>query len=141
MVRALKFHEQKLLKKVDLYKDERNVRVVEILRKYHVQRREDYTKYNRLAGLVTKIARKLINLDPKDPFRVASTDQLLAKLCARLPSPPLPPRLRSGDRPSHMGGALKVPHGPHRVAKEPDAVRRHHGLVVLPVRRVGGLCA
>jgi U3 small nucleolar ribonucleoprotein protein IMP3 len=44
MVRKLKFHEQKLLRKVDLYRDERNVRVAEVLRKYHIGRREDYTK-------------------------------------------------------------------------------------------------
>jgi U3 small nucleolar ribonucleoprotein protein IMP3 len=53
MVRKLKFHEKKLLKKVDLvgFKSEGNIRVVEIMRRYHVQKREDYTKYNKLAGL------------------------------------------------------------------------------------------
>ena len=46
MVRKLKFHEQKLLKKVDLvgFKAESNIRIVEILRRYHIDKREDYTK-------------------------------------------------------------------------------------------------
>jgi hypothetical protein len=33
-----------------------------------------------MVGMITKIARRLIDLDPKDPFRIATTDQLLAKL-------------------------------------------------------------
>jgi U3 small nucleolar ribonucleoprotein protein IMP3 len=48
MVRKLKHHEQKLLKKVDFY--EKNRRVSEVMHRYHIQRREDYTKYNRLCG-------------------------------------------------------------------------------------------
>ena len=47
MVRKLKYHEQKLLKKVDFisWKAENNIREVQILRKYHIQKREDYTKW------------------------------------------------------------------------------------------------
>lgn len=46
MVRKLKYHEQKLLKKVDFisWKTDSNVREAKILRKYHIQRRDDYTK-------------------------------------------------------------------------------------------------
>jgi hypothetical protein len=46
-MRKLKFHEQKLLKKVNFYdyKREKNLREVKILRKYHIQKREDYMKY------------------------------------------------------------------------------------------------
>ncbi|EDQ90675.1 uncharacterized protein MONBRDRAFT_21360 [Monosiga brevicollis MX1] len=43
MVRKLKHHEQKLLKKVDF--TERNRRTSEVMHRYHIQRREDYTKY------------------------------------------------------------------------------------------------
>ena len=43
MVRKLKHHEAKLLKKVDFVRSD-SLREVPILRKYHVQRREDYTK-------------------------------------------------------------------------------------------------
>lgn len=46
MVRKLKYHEQKLLKKVDFvsWKADTNIREVQILRKYHIQKRDDYTK-------------------------------------------------------------------------------------------------
>lgn len=46
MVRKLKYHEQKLLKKVDFvsWKTDSNIREVRILRKYHIQKRDDYTK-------------------------------------------------------------------------------------------------
>lgn len=47
MVRKLKFHEQKLLKKVDFinWKADNNLHESKVLRKYHVRKREDYTKY------------------------------------------------------------------------------------------------
>ena len=57
-MRKLKHHEQKLLKKVDFLwsnRHEQTVREVKILRKYHIQRREDYWEYNKIAGLVTKL--------------------------------------------------------------------------------------
>ena len=46
MVRKLKFHEKKLLKKVDFisWKTDGNVREARILKRYHIQRRDDYTK-------------------------------------------------------------------------------------------------
>lgn len=45
MVRKLKFHEQKLLKKVDFFnwKETNNLNEVKVMRKYNVQKREDYT--------------------------------------------------------------------------------------------------
>ncbi|KAL6047009.1 U3 small nucleolar ribonucleoprotein imp3 [Balamuthia mandrillaris] len=78
-MRKLQPHEQKLLKKVNLFdwKREQNVREIKILRRYHIQKREDYAKYNKLCGEITKIATKLSALDSQDPFRV-----LLAKLYA-----------------------------------------------------------
>lgn len=46
MVRKLKYHEQKLLKKVDFisWKVDKNVREVQILKKYRITKREDYSK-------------------------------------------------------------------------------------------------
>lgn len=81
-MRQLKHHEKKLLRKVDLYswKNEDNLRVAKILRRYHIQNREDYVAYNRIVGMVTKLSAKLKTLNPDDPFRVAMTDQLLDKL-------------------------------------------------------------
>lgn len=45
MVRKLKYHEQKLLKKVDFitWKADNNLREIKVLKKYHIQKREDYT--------------------------------------------------------------------------------------------------
>jgi len=82
-MRQLKHHEQKLLRKVSLYswKGEDNLRVAKILRRYHIQNREDYVAYSKICGMVTKLAAKLKTLSPEDPFRIAMTDQLLTKLC------------------------------------------------------------
>ena len=104
MVRKLKYHEQKLLKKVDFvsWKTDSNIREVQILRKYHIQKRDDYTKlsqygnafipvyypflvyflnrYNKLVGMVKSLANKLKELDPRDPYRNETTAQLLEKL-------------------------------------------------------------
>ncbi|CAI8022801.1 U3 small nucleolar ribonucleoprotein protein IMP3 [Geodia barretti] len=82
MVRKLKFHERKLLKKVDFisWKSDSNVREARILRRYHIQRRDDYTKYNKLSGMVKSLANKIKELDPKDPYRNQVTTQLLEKL-------------------------------------------------------------
>ena len=43
-MRKLKHHEQKLLKKVNFFdwKKEDDLREIQILRRYHIQRREDY---------------------------------------------------------------------------------------------------
>lgn len=46
MVRKLKYHEQKLLKKVDFisWEADNNLHEVKILKRYRIQKREDYTK-------------------------------------------------------------------------------------------------
>lgn len=82
MVRSLKFHEKKLLKKVDFisWQSEKNLREVKILRKYHIQKREDYTKYNKLCNFSKSLAHKVKELDAKDPFRAECTNMLLEKL-------------------------------------------------------------
>ncbi len=81
-MRQLKHHEQKLLRKVSLYqwKGDDNIRVAKILRRYHIQNREDYVAYTRICGQVTKLTNKLKTLPPDDAFRIAMTDQLLDKL-------------------------------------------------------------
>ncbi|GAQ90652.1 Alpha-L RNA-binding motif/Ribosomal protein S4 family protein [Klebsormidium nitens] len=81
-MRKLKFHEQKLLKKVDFlqWKNEHNLREVQAMRQYHITDRDDYKKYNKLCGMVTKLTSILKKLDPQDPFRIELTDQLLEKL-------------------------------------------------------------
>ncbi|RNA22576.1 U3 small nucleolar ribonucleo IMP3 [Brachionus plicatilis] len=82
MVRKLKFHEQKLLKKVDFinWEIDNNLHEIKILKKFFIQKREDYTKYNKLSREIREIADKIKELDPKDPFRIESTSMLLEKL-------------------------------------------------------------
>ena len=105
MVRKLKFHEEKLLKKVDFinWEVDNNLHEVRVMKKYYIQKREDYTKYicilcitnslkfnfiylfqidryNKLSREIREIADKIKELDPKDPFRIESSSTLLEKL-------------------------------------------------------------
>ncbi|XP_069119983.1 U3 small nucleolar ribonucleoprotein protein IMP3-like [Argopecten irradians] len=82
MVRKLKFHEKKLLKKVDFisWEIDNNLHELRVMKKYYIQRREDYTKYNKMSREIRELARKIKELDVKDPFRTEATSQLLEKL-------------------------------------------------------------
>ncbi|KAF4527555.1 hypothetical protein B566_EDAN016061 [Ephemera danica] len=82
MVRKLKYHEQKLLKKVDFisWKLDNNLHEIKTMRKYYIQRREDYSRYKALSREVRELARKIKELDQKDSFRTDSSAQLLEKL-------------------------------------------------------------
>lgn len=55
MVRKLKFHEKKLLKKVDFisWELDNNIHEAKILRKYHIKKRQHYSMYNTLAAHVS----------------------------------------------------------------------------------------
>lgn len=48
MVRKLKYHEEKLLKKVDFmnWPVDNNLHEAKVMRKFHIRKREDYTKYD-----------------------------------------------------------------------------------------------
>merc|ERR1712022_14379 len=50
------------------------------MRRYHVQDRDDYKKYNKLCGMVTRLVSVLKKMDSRDPVRVELTEQLLQKL-------------------------------------------------------------
>lgn len=54
--------------------------MAKVMRRYHLQDRNDYTAYTRIVGMITKLAAKLKSLKSDDPFRIAMTDQLLKKL-------------------------------------------------------------
>lgn len=80
-MRLLKHHEQKLLKKVNFFNwSPENEREIAVVKKYFIQNREDYSKYNRLCGYVTKLTSLLRKLKPEDPFRIEMTEHLLNKL-------------------------------------------------------------
>ena len=82
MVRKFKHHEQRLLKKVDFYEWKRqdNPNEALVMRRYHIQGRDDYAAYSKLAGQISKMANELSLLKPDDPFRARVTVQLLDKL-------------------------------------------------------------
>lgn len=92
-LRKLKYHEAKLLKKVDLinWKQDANLREVKILRRYHIQDREDYHAYNRVCGMVTKLVATLKKIDPRDPVRLELTEVLLDRLHSLVRHHPLSP--------------------------------------------------
>lgn len=75
-------HEQKLLKKVDFlnWKQDANLREVKVMRRYHIQNRMDYHKYNKLAGSLRSFAYRISALPTQDPFRTKIEAQLLSKL-------------------------------------------------------------
>lgn len=82
MVRKLKHHESKLLRKVDFatYKSDKSHREHSVLRRYHIQNPNDYASYNRICGSLRALAHRLSNLDPADPVRAKHEDLLLEKL-------------------------------------------------------------
>lgn len=108
MVRKLKHHEQKLLRKVDFttYASDNNHRDAAVIRRYAIQKPSDYQKYNRICGVscfqqcqcswkgklalhapvlilsqsLRQLAHKLAALEPTDPFRLKHEDLLLDKL-------------------------------------------------------------
>ncbi|KAM2143769.1 hypothetical protein ACFX1R_047528 [Malus domestica] len=81
-MRELKFHEKKLLKKVNFldWKREAGHRETQVLQRYHVTGRDDYKKYSGLCRMVQKLVHILKQLNPNDPYRIEMTDMLLEKL-------------------------------------------------------------
>ena len=82
MVRKLKYHERKLLKRVDFisWKSDDNLEAVKTIRKYHLQKREDYNKYHKLAKSILRLTLKIRDLPAHSKFRSDVTEQLLEKL-------------------------------------------------------------
>jgi U3 small nucleolar ribonucleoprotein protein IMP3 len=81
-MRELKYHEKKLLKKVDFFswKAEAGHREATVVRRYLLQNREDYIKYNKIVGKVTKLCSKLKQLDQTNERRSKVSELLLSKL-------------------------------------------------------------
>ena len=51
----------------------------QVMRRYHIQERDDYKKYNKIVGMITKLVSQLRRLDADDAERIALTDRLLTK--------------------------------------------------------------
>ncbi|KAI9675143.1 MAG: Small subunit (SSU) processome component [Trizodia sp. TS-e1964] len=81
MVRKLKHHEQKLLRKVSLtsFRTTTPNRAA-VIRRYMLQTPSDYDAYNALSGSLRRLAHRLAQLPPTSPVRLALEAQLLAKL-------------------------------------------------------------
>ena len=79
-MRKLKFHEKKLLKKVNFFdwKSTSNVREAKILRRYHIQRREDYHNYSKIVGRIQKMTDRLKKLPRANKTRIEFTQRVLA---------------------------------------------------------------
>ena len=81
-MRELRYHEKKLLKKVDFYdwKNEDNLREVKIMRRYYVQKRSDLKMYSKVVGQIRKIINKLKDMPKEDKVRIKQTKILMNKL-------------------------------------------------------------
>ncbi|KAA8914854.1 hypothetical protein FN846DRAFT_925109 [Sphaerosporella brunnea] len=82
MVRKLKHHESKLLRKVDFleWKSDNKHRDHDVMRRYHIQDPSTYYKYNKLCGSIRQLAYRLALLPPSDPVRRRHESLLLEKL-------------------------------------------------------------
>ncbi|VDM33889.1 unnamed protein product [Hydatigera taeniaeformis] len=83
MVRKLRYHERKLLKKFDFinWSADKNLNELKVMKRYYIQKREDYTfRYNKLSRRIREIANKLKDIDGKDVWRAEMTKMLLSKL-------------------------------------------------------------
>ena len=82
MVRKLKHHEQRLLRKVDFtsYPSDKEHRSAAVIRRYSLSNAADYTSYNRLCGQLRQLAHRLSLLAPDSAFRCKQEDTMLEKL-------------------------------------------------------------
>jgi len=82
MVRSFKYHERKLLKKVDFmdWKADGKQKAATIMSRFYIRKRTEFVKYVRLCGHITAFVAKIRKMDPKDPFRLKLATRLLNKL-------------------------------------------------------------
>ncbi|EPZ36620.1 small nucleolar ribonucleo protein U3 component [Rozella allomycis CSF55] len=81
-MRELKNHEKKLLRKVDLlhWKSTDNIHETQVMRRYHITKRDDYVKYNKIIGMIHKVSERLSILPLDDTFRREISDQMINKM-------------------------------------------------------------
>jgi len=82
MVRKLKYHEQRLLRKHDFvtYKQDQKHRLHDVARRYMIQKPEQYHSYNRLCGSIRQLAHRLALMPPDNACRRKHEELLLDKL-------------------------------------------------------------
>ncbi|XP_063721795.1 U3 small nucleolar ribonucleoprotein protein IMP3-like [Symsagittifera roscoffensis] len=81
-MRKLKYHEQKLLKKVDFinWEIDNNEQILKIMCRFNLRKREEYIAYKQLVAEVRQLAEKLKELDTNDKFRNVNVIRLVEKL-------------------------------------------------------------
>jgi len=81
-MRKLRYHERKLLKKVDFvnWSLDNNVHEAQVIGRFKLKGHDEYTAYNKLSREIRELARQIKALDPKEPFRIEATRQMLEKL-------------------------------------------------------------
>eukprot|EP01133_Synstelium_polycarpum_P014596 gene14596-17257_t len=80
-MRQLKFHEQKLLKKVNfVHHKKENPKDLLNIKKFGLKGKEEYAAYTKLSNNIKKILHLVSELDDKDPYKKRVTDDLCDKL-------------------------------------------------------------
>lgn len=77
-MRKLKYHEKKILKKVDFVNWKNNVKEVSIMRRYNISR-EEYHSYFKLSMEIKKVAQEIVDLKD-EATRVKLSEILIDKL-------------------------------------------------------------
>mmetsp|Transcript_6280 Transcript_6280/g.10361 ORF Transcript_6280/g.10361 Transcript_6280/m.10361 type:complete len:185 (-) Transcript_6280:149-703(-) len=80
-MRKLKWHEEKLLKKVNFgyWQQDDNLQEWQTVQRYRITR-EEYWRYKRLASSCYKMVEEIKKLEQNDEYRVKTTQELLNKL-------------------------------------------------------------
>lgn len=81
-MRNLKFHEQKLLKKVNFleWKRTNTTREQLVTSKYLLKSRDEYKRYNLTVGMIKKLSETLSRLSDNDPTKIMVTKRLITLL-------------------------------------------------------------
>uniref|UniRef100_A0A0N5C2R5 S4 RNA-binding domain-containing protein n=2 Tax=Strongyloides TaxID=6247 RepID=A0A0N5C2R5_STREA len=90
MVRKLKFHERKLLKKVDFidWELDNNLHENQVMAKFGIQKRSHYLLYNKLSRNIREFANKLKDMPDSNPSKRVMIRKFLGKLynCGLIPA-------------------------------------------------------
>lgn len=81
-MRKLKFHEQKLLKKVNFldWKKTNTTREQLVTSKYLLKSRDEYKKYNIIVGMIKKLSETLSRLADNNPTKLVVSKKLISLL-------------------------------------------------------------
>ena len=82
MGRKLKYHEQKLLKKTNLFqwKSDNSLRVGHVVNAYGLENSDEYHQYNRLVGKIQQFTNYLRQMNPDDKIRIDLTKEFVDRL-------------------------------------------------------------